>query len=146
LAEYGLFSVGIDRQDIALLSARSQFGFDDGCCFMKYDVTPDTVDNLPKFDVILLLAVYHHWFREFPVAEAELMLEALLERSEKLFFEVPERDINSPNYEATSGTSVERHTEYLQRLCGEDKELEFIETVPHTGGDRNDLLFKISII
>ena len=85
---------------------------------LRMTVSPETVEFLPRADAVLLLAVWHHWVRTEGLVQADLMLTATWERSNKvLFFETGE------NMPATYGLPdfgtdpLSAISERLERAC-----------------------------
>jgi len=144
--EEGLFCVGVDRAEHMLDLARSENRYTNGIGFMKYDVTPESVTKFPKFDVVLLLTVYHHWIDAFGVDASETMLQHLMERSEKLLFQPPGRELEDGLPMDSEDTIVEYHRNYLERISHEDAEVIHIRTTEYQGGKRQDPLYLINSI
>ena len=62
-------------------------------------VTPENIEQLPTFDCVLCMSVFHHWCFHFGTAEALVMLDRLVERTGKvLFFETAQTDETSQRY------------------------------------------------
>lgn len=84
-ARTGLLAIGIDRHEVSHSQKKFPGAFEraldltqdtKNLGFVNMEVTPDNVDSLPSTDVVLLLSVYHYWYREFGKAAAERMLSA----------------------------------------------------------------------
>lgn len=123
-----LLAIGIERQSHVVKNARKRHSEEAGIGFWKYEITPDTVENLPHVDVIFLLTVYHHWEREFG-DESQAMLDVISDKCNKLFFEVPEGQMDNPS-------------EDVQRLFS-DSNVKYLDEVEYKGGNRSDKIFLI---
>lgn len=140
LAKEGLFTIGVERDEMSLLSAQNDYRFDEGVAFMKYDISPETISDLPSFDIVLLLTVYHWWWREFGWERAEDMLRELVDGSEALFFELPKKSLSHPEFSPSSEASVvDEFEEYFRYVVGDSVEVTCAEIVDYEGGDRKDL-------
>lgn len=63
---------------------------------LRMKVSPENVALLPEADAVLLLAVWHHWVRDYGRVEADRMLKSSWERASRvLFFETGE---NMPSH------------------------------------------------
>jgi len=85
----GLLTMGVDQSKESVQTARALYADQEGASFMNYWITPDSIQSIPSFDVILLLTVYHHWVTQNGHGEAERMLKVLADKSKKIFFEPP---------------------------------------------------------
>lgn len=121
-ARGGMVTIGIERQNHVVTNARRRHRGIPNVGFIEFEVTPESIGRLPDADVVLLLAVYHHWNREFD-GESQQMLQVLVNSSEKVFFEIPDNDMDDEWKDVGDVTFLGR-TEYK-------------------GGDRDDLLFLI---
>lgn len=87
-AEKGLLSIGIDRYDTfegAREYAHNLAKENRNLGFINMGITPENVDSLPNTDIVLILSVYHYWYREFGKESAEGMLSSL-SGANKIFF------------------------------------------------------------
>lgn len=142
-AEAGLFSIGIERQSHVVNSARKSNGEHSNLGFLQYDITPETIDSIPKVDVILLLTVYHHWMSEYEWEAAEEMLRTLRTKCDKLFFEMPDRELNRPPIPGrTDDSLVGYYTAFFEEVY-EDVSARYLGSTDYKGGDRDDLLFVV---
>ena len=83
----GLVSVGVDRPVCNGIPDAIQKAKElDRLSIVVGDVTPENVDRYSEYDVILLLSVYHHWWRQFGEDGAKSMLESF-KGANKVFFE-----------------------------------------------------------
>lgn len=119
-----MISFGIERQHHVVSSARRRHKGVPNVGFLQFEVTPETVDRLPNTDVVLLLAVYHHWVREFGEEQSNEMLQKVVDSSEKVFFEIPDNRLDGWK------TAIEGDVRLLGR-------------VDYKGGNRDDLLYVI---
>jgi len=140
-AERGLFSVGIDVNEIRLAAAMRRHRLDAGLSFMKFEVTPESVGRLPPTDVVLLLAVFHHWARAYGTAAAKEMLREVGRKTGKLFFEPPSHRVDDGAFDGGSDDMIEHYTAYLGHVFGDDVRITHLGTVPRKGGiDREQFL------
>lgn len=87
--DQGLLSIGIDNKTNRLEKAQNKFGFKPMMAFMRKEMTPKNITKLPSMDVVLLLAVYHHWVRQYGPQDAKYMLKTIAEKANKIFYEPP---------------------------------------------------------
>lgn len=89
--EYGCFALGVDAdirrltiaQDLSVLNRRERAGF------MYARLTLEFLDTLPRFDVVILLAVLHHIMYEHGVEFArEFMTHVRAKTGSSLIFEM----------------------------------------------------------
>lgn len=94
LAEVGLQVLALEAKErpFRLLSAVIAARHLDGVAQLKMKVTPANIALLPSADVVLLLAVWHHWVRDFSLERAKEMLATVWARTDRvLIFETGER-------------------------------------------------------
>lgn len=109
LAEHGCFSIGIDTDGDRLDMAIDRYGLNERVGFMRHVVTPDNIEKLPEFDVIILLTIYHHWGNEFGWRTAREMLQTLGEKSDKLVIELPGSESSTPEDFTADAKSLEEY-------------------------------------
>jgi SAM-dependent methyltransferase len=88
-ADKGLFALGIDSGQRAIIAASEANRDVPHLAFMHSEITPEMVAKLPSFDVILCLSVYHYWMSIYGEATAWSMVARLIERSRRKFFFEP---------------------------------------------------------
>lgn len=143
-AELGLLSIGIERQTHTVVNARASHRERPNLGFLRYAVTPETIDSLPAVDVVLLLTVYHHWVAEFGWEAAEEMLRSLESTCGKLFLEMPAREMDRPPLSEYSGDSiVDYYAAFLESVFDGDVAVEYLGATDYKGGDREDVLFAV---
>lgn len=85
---------------------------------LRMTVSPETVELLPRADAVLLLAVWHHWVRNYGLSQADHMLTGTWERSKcVLFFETGENMpavYGLPDFGTDPLSAI---AERLERLC-----------------------------
>jgi SAM-dependent methyltransferase len=87
-ADAGLLAFGVDIDAKFIREARRRHGRVSNLSFMHMVVTPESIQQLPEFDVTLCLSVHHHWVRQHGLKLGWEMLATLLSRTRhKLFFE-----------------------------------------------------------
>lgn len=118
-ARTGRLAIGIDRHEVAHSQKKFPGAFEHALNltrdmknlgFVNMEITPDNVDSLPSTDVVLLLSVYHYWYREFGKATAERMLSTF-KGANLIFF---------------SSTSVKRRYDPSNYKAGTDE----VEEIP----------------
>lgn len=140
-ADCGLFSIGVERQAHVVASARRSNADHANLGFLQYEVTPETIDTLPAFDVVFLLTVYHHWVNEFGWEDAESMLRSLGSTCETLVFENPDREVDRPPLEEYEGDdTAEYFTAYFETVFDGDVTVEFLGRTDYKGEERDDIL------
>jgi hypothetical protein len=93
LAELGLQVIALEAKDrpariLSLALSRARI---DTVGQLRMTVTPDNVSLVPSADVVLLLAVWHHWVRNFGLDRANEMLRTIWSRTGRvLVFETGE--------------------------------------------------------
>lgn len=97
---------------------------------LRMTVSPETVELLPSADAVLLLAVWHHWVRDYGLVQAERMLTTTWERSNKaLFFESGENMPAAYGLPDFGPHPLSAITERLERACP-DSSIEFLGRHP----------------
>ena len=95
--ERGGYSIGIDHNENFIEIAnrvRYVAALESAESFVSMKVTPTSVRLLPHTQVTLLLSIWHHWVRDFGLAQASSMLESVWNSStEFLFFESGEEEV-----------------------------------------------------
>jgi SAM-dependent methyltransferase len=150
LADKGYFTLGIDVDEDRLESARREYGWKNGLAFSHYQITPTNISQLPEFDIIFLLTVYHHWCYHFGYENAEQMLRELGKQADKIFFEPPGK--NAEKLSLVSGESPSKDTSIkdyyihlIQSIFDNNIEIEYIGEAeyPHEI-NRSDPIFLIN--
>lgn len=142
-AEMGLFAIGIDVDDVNVRTARLTTELPN-CHYFGRELGPDDVAALPSFDVTFLLAVYHHWGRQYGWEQAETMLRTLSTSTGQLFVETP-NDLNSVPTEPIDEPVDDREAihRYFAAVLPE-ADVDFVgETDWIVEADRTDLIFEI---
>lgn len=147
LNEKGVFTVGIDHSHLRLQRCKKQYGHKEGLAFMRYSLKPGSVTNLPKTDVMLLLTVFHHWIDSYGFKDSKKMLQQLAGKTDKIFFELPEKLSASEKIDQEHLPSCEgyrkTHKEFIESLLG-DVDIEFVSKTDYSKNkDREDLIFRI---
>jgi len=139
-AKKGIFSVGVDRFPEKYSSTKKFAGKEfiegENIGFLQLSIDPKNIELLPRYDVVLLLAVYHHWYREFGKENAEEMLK-YFRGAEKIFFEPPsrssmyvrdnEKNTPEPSFEDEDRESIKRyHEELFKSVLGEEYSVKVI--------------------
>ncbi|SDJ68172.1 methyltransferase domain-containing protein [Natronorubrum texcoconense] len=145
-AKHGLFAIGIDRTASTILEAESQTSKELQCYFLRSELDPKNIKNMPPFDVTLLLTVFYHWGREFGWNAAEDMLYTIGKNTDQLFYETPKsyEYIGSDQFKTTEDEDViESHKNYLREVLGDQVIIEHIGTTDYRGEARKDLIFDV---
>ena len=90
MAERGYFSIGIERDAPSCSMARhlTHVNGIDSTVFLCKDVTPSTLESMPRADVTFCLSIFHHWVREHGLEYADAMMQAIASKcTSQLFFE-----------------------------------------------------------
>lgn len=92
----GLFAVGVDQFDSELFGpaeqeARERSANRKNLGIIKLHLCPETITQIPTFDVVLLLGIYHYWHCEFGGTVAQEMLQSL-RGSGRVFFSASSRE------------------------------------------------------
>lgn len=102
----GAFCLGIEKDPVYLAMARAQAGRlgADRAVFSGIELNASAVANLPTFDAVFCLSVYHHWVRYFGRSEADAIMKGLAEKcSRRLFFETGQSDEASSKWAGDVG-------------------------------------------
>lgn len=86
-AARGMFAVGADVDDAAVLEAVRRNRGQPNLAFGSWSFAPENVRAIPPFDVILCLSVHHYWYRAHGERASWEMVRDLARRGGKLFFE-----------------------------------------------------------
>jgi SAM-dependent methyltransferase len=143
LAKEGYFSIGIDIQADRVSDAQKKYGIEEGLGFMKYKLTPDNIEIIPDTNIILLLTVYHHWINQFGKGKSENMLEHLVDHSDKLFIELPRKNLSFLPIK-NSEDFIQAYEIYFNQAVNYDIDVVFLGKTQYKGNSRGDLLFMIS--
>lgn len=124
LASRGLWTIGIDSEELLVRAAQEHHAGIEGLGFLQMRLNPDNVTLLPPFDVVFLLSVHHHWINAHGQETTGAMLRALMQRTTGvLIFEGASRlsryGENPPDFTDNDESSVTRfHTEFLTEYLG----------------------------
>lgn len=126
-ADFGLFSIGIDRYSDDLFSraeqvARSRSEGRSNMGIIKMDLGPTNISYLPTFDVVLLLGVHHHWHCQYGEQNARNMI-ASLKGSKRVFF---------------SSSSRKRRYEEILKYFHDDKDV--VNLIPDLGDTKTSVV------
>lgn len=94
LAEQGFAVVALEGKDrpVRILATAITRTGTRGISQLRMTVEPDNVDLVPRADVVVLLAVWHHWVRMFGLDQANAMLASVWAGTRHvLFFETGEK-------------------------------------------------------
>jgi len=140
-ADRGLFSIGIERQAHVVASARKSNADHPNLGFLEFEVTSETIDTLPYFDVVFLLTVYHHWVNEFGWETAENMLRIVGSKCETLVFEHPDTTVDRPAIEGVDEVDTERYFKsYFAELFENEVVVKVLGLTDYKGGQRQDII------
>lgn len=92
IAQEGLLTLGIDdlsHSSLRLENAWSNQGVKQNLGFANWSVGPNNVTELPSFDVILAMTVYHHFVKAFGKKKADYVVKKLGGKSKLLVLEMP---------------------------------------------------------
>ena len=143
-SEAGLFCVGCDISVTRISRARNNNEATDGPGFIFHKFTPKSIPKIPYFDVILLLTVIHHWYDSYGWEAAEEMLRETGRKSNKLFFEPPDRKLDRPDLDVEPDSSIEEYyEEYIDTVFQDEIEHTFLGKTSYRDEERSDPLFYI---
>ena len=123
-AASGLWSVGIERTEALVHESRRRHRNVQNCHFICSELDPPTAKKLPRFDVLLLLSVYHRWHAGYGPERAVQMLKDLTAATGRLvIFEGPSRTsrykTDKPDFTSNDETSVtEYYSAFLKTHLG----------------------------
>jgi hypothetical protein len=128
LAKMGFQTIGVEGDDIYWRIARHAARKMDlaNVGLLNMYVTPQSVDLLPKTDVVIFLSVFHHWARYFGFDKATEMLARLWDHcGSQLFFDTGENEMpdyyNLPDMGPDAGQWIR---DFLHKTCkGSDVKL-----------------------
>lgn len=121
-AKCGLKSTGIDTKEERLITARRRYGDADNISFVRKNLNPDNINELPNSDVTLLLSVHHHWSWLIGFEEAIDMFETVAKKSGKLFYEPSGTQFLSQET-IDPEESMDRHTDLIKQTLPESVEI-----------------------
>ncbi len=118
-ADAGLGAIGVDGMRKAVLRARRLHRDVPRLATMLLDITPDSVEQLPRCDVVLCLSIHHYWVANHGQETAWVMIRKLIEKSQsKFFFEPASRQkkygTDAPDFVDLDEDSLRAH--HLERL------------------------------
>jgi len=125
VANEGHICLGIEREADLVRKARALHSRVKGCGFMEADMDLRFCEQLPTFDVTLLLSVHHHWHHAFGAAAAAHMLRSIVEKSRTaVVFEGPSRssryESNIPDFADNDEEALLAYYDrYLQETVGD---------------------------
>lgn len=140
-AAVGLESIGIDVDREAIAYARQNT--DSDASFDVTEVTPETVTELPKTDVVLLLTVHHHWVDAYGFDAANEMLQTLCDAAELVVYEPPGDRYLGRDSAAIPRSPTAYYQELLHEITDGDVRVLADRTVPYTGAGRDDPFFVV---
>jgi SAM-dependent methyltransferase len=87
-ADAGLLTLGVDVDAKLIRKARSRHRHIPNLSFMYLELNPETIKDLPEFDITLCLSVHHYWARHYGLEKSWEMMSTLLAKTRRrLFFE-----------------------------------------------------------
>ena len=93
-AEVGCFSYGVEANDfnITCCNAIKSSMRVNNCQFIKGLVDDRFVQQMPSFDTVLNLSVFHHWVKAYGADGAQNMMRLLAQKCSTLIFETGQSD------------------------------------------------------
>lgn len=138
-AQAGFWSIGVES-DVRLLDrAVQRHKSVPRCAFMLASLDQADIAKLPRFDVVLLLSVHHHWHYDFGPGAAESMLRGLMAKAnDVLIFESTSRNerfrADAPGFADNDERSITAYYgEYLNRTVGEMASVTLLGKAPCVG-------------
>lgn len=156
-ADDGLFCIGLEQNDSAVKHAQKEYRYTDDLGVIRSMVTPERIEKLPEFDVVLLLTVYQHLISTkyseggFGVDGAEDILKSLASKSDKIFFEIWEDshdiskmfDMSRFPFDTDNMPPKEFWENYFKFVLGDEISVDYIGETEYRGKGRKDILFLI---
>ena len=125
LAKAGFAVMGVDMNPRSVeIANRSAVGAGiDSYAFVNMEVTPRTVYLLPATDVVLCLAVWHHWVKHFGIESATEILRETWARTESVLFFESGEDEDAEEFDLPFDDIPARKwlAEYLSNTCSNSK-------------------------
>ena len=93
-AEIGCYSYGVEANDFNLTccnAIKTKMKVNN-CSFIKGLVDDKFVEQMPAFDTILNLSVFHHWVKAYGADKAQNMMRQLAQKCSTLIFETGQSD------------------------------------------------------
>lgn len=84
-SDLGKFAVGIDVSPFFARNMLRQLHAPRVAAFGTLELTPESVQTLPTFDMILVLSVHHWWVKEYGDRVAQEMVNTLIARTRRYF-------------------------------------------------------------
>jgi hypothetical protein len=83
MATHGLIALGIEREDPAYRASQilALLNSVDRASFVHLEITDATVRDLPTVDVVVCMAVFHHWVHQHDLDYATRIMRALAART-----------------------------------------------------------------
>jgi SAM-dependent methyltransferase len=114
-AERGMFALGIDAFEEVVARAvkvnRNRHNIAFGWC----PLGPDIVDALPRTDVTFCMSVHHYWSREHGEEASWRMIDTIVQKTGKLFFEPASSYArygdHQPEFLENDGPSIDEYVE-----------------------------------
>ena len=106
LAKNGAFVTGIeaDFSSFVLSDFAARYHKINNCAYYPLLLSPDNINSLPRYDVVLLLNVFHHWCTSYGTSSGQTMLSSLWNKTnDKLILSIN----NAPKYRKAMGLNNE---------------------------------------
>jgi len=84
-SDLGKFAVGIDISPFFTRNMLRQLHAPKVAAFGTLKLTPESVQTLPTFDMMLVLSVHHWWVKEYGDRVAQEMVKVLIARTRRYF-------------------------------------------------------------
>lgn len=143
--EYGCFTLGVDA-DIRRLTIAQELNVinkNQGAGFMYAHITPEFLNKLPQFDVVIFLAVLHHAMYEHSIDYARELLKCIHAKTGKsLIFEMGQSNEIERDWAPLlpdMGTDPHEWIRNFLLTCGFSEVIKAAETDTYKGGTRRGL-------
>lgn len=149
-ATTGRTALGVDVMEKAIAQARNRNRDVQGLAFMQMELTPETVQRLPTFDVVMCLSVHHYWVAAYGQETAWSMVRELISRSRRKFFFEPASIRKKYGQFAPDFVDLDRdslkthHLSALRDAAGAERQVEFLGESKCLGIEPFRLMFLVS--
>jgi len=116
-AEKGAFAIGVERSPYFYRVANSIRNLQSitNAAFINMELNSETVQSLPRFDVICCLSVFHHWVLDWGESVALAQLKQLCEKAQCFVFETGQYNESSQKFAEHLKFMGEDHKNWIRQ-------------------------------